>query len=55
MTALYVLRRFKALSEGVHERCENLQALVPKPRGNLIRFHWVFAPNSTSRSGSQYA
>jgi hypothetical protein len=27
-----------------------LAALVPKPRVNLTRFHWVFAPNSTPRS-----
>ncbi|MHC4092902.1 MAG: transposase [Planctomycetota bacterium] len=27
-----------------------LAALVPKPRGNLIRFHGVFAPNSRHRA-----
>lgn len=27
-----------------------LAALVPKPLGNLIRFHGVFAPNSKHRS-----
>ena len=26
-----------------------LAALVPKPRGNLTRFHGVFAPNSLHR------
>ena len=25
-------------------------ALVPKPRGNLTRFHGVFAPNSKHRA-----
>jgi hypothetical protein len=27
-----------------------LAALVPKPRGNLTRFHGVFAPNRKSRA-----
>ncbi len=27
-----------------------LAALVPKPRGNLTRFHGVFAPNSAHRA-----
>ena len=30
-----------------------LAALVPKPRGNLTRFHGVFAPNSALRNRSQ--
>jgi hypothetical protein len=28
----------------------HLAALVPKPRGNLTRFHGVFAPNGKRRS-----
>ena len=33
-----------------HELMEKLAALVPMPRGNLVRYHGLFAPRAAGRS-----
>jgi hypothetical protein len=34
-----------------HELIEKLVALIPLPRGNLVRYHGLFAPRAAGRSG----